>query len=732
METAKYTITGKSCAACSARIERGLGEKRGVLTVHVNLASGNATVRYDPAMTSAVEIARSIQSLGYGAFEAGSSPYGGADDPAEMARSRESRQLALSLAVSALLSAPLLASMVLMLAGNDSSPLHRPLAQLILAAPVQFVVGWPFYRRAWQGLRAKSPGMDLLVAMGTSAAFFFSVYNGFFAPAEGVHRHLYFEASAIIITLVLLGKFFEARARGRASRAITKLMALRPDVVHLVRDGREYDVPAEEVVPGDVLALRPGETVPADGIVAGGGSAVDESMITGESMPVDKTDGSPVTGGTVNLHGALTIRVTKTGRDMMLSRIIRLVEDAQGSKAPIQRLADRVSAVFVPAVLAIALVTFILWMAIEGDVNSALTAAVSVLVISCPCALGLATPTAIMVGTGRGAQTGILIKNGAVLEIAEKINAMVFDKTGTMTEGKLSVHEIAAYGMDAGELLKRAAAAEHFSEHPLARAIVAAAEAGGLVPPSAHDFRALPGRGVQATVDDVDVMAGTAAFMAEAGIDCSSGDADAQRVEARGMTAVLVALDGRCAGVIALADTIRPRAAEMVERLRSRGIETFMITGDNRASAEAVAHAVGIDPAHVIADVLPEGKSAEITALRERGYVVAMVGDGINDAPALASADLGVAMGTGADIAMETSDMTLVRGDLSVVVAAINLSRRTMAKIRQNLFWAFFYNVIGIPVAALGLLNPIVAGAAMAFSSVSVVTNSLLLKKTRL
>mgnify|MGYP003801521691 CR=1 FL=1 len=733
MQTTNYKISGMSCASCSARIEKTLAGKEGVFSVNVNLATEKALIDFNEQLISGQEIKNSIESLGYGVSDdILSAPSGEmtADDPAV----KEIRKQGLGVIVSAVLSMPLLLAMVSMLAGYNIPLLHDPLFQLLIATPVQFIIGRKFYLRAWQGLIAKSPGMDLLVAMGTSAAYFFSVYNGFFAQKGSGNGHdLYFEASAIVITLVLLGKYFEALAKKKTSESIKKLMSLRPDIAHVVRNNAEADIPAGDVVAGDVVVVRPGEAIPVDGTVIKGSSAVDESMITGESLPVEKKADDSVIAGTINTDGTLTFLATKVGRQTVLARIIRLVEEAQGSKAPIQHLADKVAAIFVPAVMLIASVTFLAWMVFSGDLTSALVAAVSVLVISCPCALGLATPTAIMVGTGRGARAGILIKNGAVLEIAEKINAIVFDKTGTITTGRLEVKDVRCLpGTGRDELFALTAGAEKNSEHPVSRAIVARAAEQGIVIPASSSFRAFPGRGIEALVNERAVVAGTISFLVDKGIDCSGLGLFMEDAESRGRTAIAVGIDGACRGAVVLADSIRVNAGNVVRKLESIGIKTYMMTGDNPAAAYSIASDAGIDSSRVMAKVLPENKSREIARLQEQGLVVAMVGDGINDAPALARADLGIAMGTGTDIAMETSDVTLVRGDLELLFSALRLSRGTMSKIRQNLFWAFLYNVIGIPVAALGLLNPIVAGAAMAFSSVSVVTNSLLLKRIKL
>jgi Cu+-exporting ATPase len=604
------------------------------------------------------------------------------------------------------------------------------------------VIGWRFYRNAWHSLKAGSPGMDLLVAMGTSAAYFYSIYNGFFRDK----RHgadmpeLYFEASAIIITLVLLGKLLEAVAKGRTSEAIKRLMGLRPRTARVLRDGREMDIPIEEVRTGDRVVVRPGEKLPVDGEIIEGASAVDESMITGESLPVEKGPRDVVIGATINRYGTFTYVATRVGRDTVLAQIIRVVEQAQASRAPIQRLADRVAGLFVPAVLVVAAITFLVWWLALGDLRMGLISAVSVLVIACPCAMGLATPTAIMVGTGKGAEYGILIRSGESLEKAWKLDTVVLDKTGTITRGEPAVIDVLPLdGGDGRELLLLAAEAEKKSEHPLGQAIVAAAAGGdgGAVLSDPQAFEALPGRGVRAARDGRETWVGTRALMAQLGLDTAPVEERMAGLEAEGKTAMLVATAGgdtgdggpRLRGILTVADTVKEGSAEAIRRMRRMGLEVVMITGDNERTARAIARQVGIE--RVLAEVLPERKAAEVERLQAEGRKVAMVGDGINDAPALATADIGMAIGTGADVAIESSDITLMHGNLQAIPAALELSRRTMRKIRQNLFWAFVYNVIGIPFAAAGLLNPIIAGAAMSLSSVSVVTNSLSLKRFR-
>ncbi|MBP7735325.1 MAG: copper-translocating P-type ATPase [Spirochaetes bacterium] len=721
-------ITGMSCAACAARIEKALGKKDGVIEASVNLSTGKGRVRYDPLRIKSYEIVGEIRRAGYDAEKIEEDR---PDRAAELRRA-EMRKLGTLVAVSAALSAPLILSMILMMLDIHAPILHHPLLQLALATPVQFIVGWRFYRNAYLGLRGGSPGMDLLVALGTSAAYFYSVYNGFIlAAVSGAAGDLYFEASAVVITLVLLGKFFEARAKGMTSDAIKKLMGLQPAEAVILRDGREIAVPAAEVAPGDTVVVKPGEKIPVDGKVIGGASSVDESMITGESVPVDKGPGDAVTGATINRFGTITFRAERVGRDTVLAQIIRTVEEAQAGKPPIQRFADRVAAVFVPSVLAVAAVTFAAWMIATGDARMAIVSAVAVLVIACPCALGLATPTAVMVGTGRGADLGILFKSGPALEAACRTRAVVLDKTGTITTGVLSVSDIVPAGTVTQEdLLRYAGIVEKRSEHPVGRAIYGRALESGEVP-DPEEFIAEPGRGVRARFQGKDLLAGTPNYLAGSGIDTSCCGDIIAGLEGMGKTAVLIAVDGAAAGVVAVSDTIRDSSRRAIGDLAGMGIDVYMVTGDNRRTAEYIAAQAGIDAGRVIAGVLPAAKADAVRELQGRAGAVAMVGDGINDAPALAAADTGIAIGTGTDIAMESADITLMSGDLWGIVTAIRLSRRTIRKIRQNFFWAFVYNCVGIPFAASGMLSPVIAGAAMAMSSVSVVMNSLLLRRFR-
>ncbi len=719
-------ITGMSCAACAARIEKKLNSLPGVTKAAVNLATEQAVVEYDPGQIKVADMLKAVEALGYQAARAEEV----SRDREKEAREKEIGRLKKELTISAVLTSPLLLAMLLSLVGIDVPFLHNEYFQFIIATPVQFGLGFRFYKNAYHALRAKSPNMDVLIAMGTSAAYFFSIYNGFFAPAMPgmMMKELYFEAAAVIITLILLGKYLEAVAKGKTSEAIKKLMGLQAKTARVIRNGEEVDLPIAEVEVGDIIVVRPGEKVPVDGKIIEGNSAIDESMLTGESLPVEKKAGDPVVGATLNKYGTFKFEATKIGKDTVLAQIIKLVEDAQGSKAPIQKIADQVAGVFVPVVIGIAAVTFLLWSLVAGDLTAGIVNAVSVLVIACPCALGLATPTAIMVGTGKGAENGILIKGGEHLEMAYKINTVVLDKTGTITKGQPEVTDILSLGeLETNEILRLAAMAEKSSEHPLGVAIYekGKSEYGSL--PDPEQFTAIPGRGVRAVVEGKEIYLGTRKLMVEQEIDLGASEQAIARLEDEGKTAMLMAVDQRLVAIIAVSDTVKETSKEAIAELQRMGIEVYMITGDNRRTAAAIGKQVGIT--NLLAEVLPEHKAEEVEKLKKQGKVVAMVGDGINDAPALATADIGMAIGTGTDVAMEAADITLMRGDLLTIPAAIRLSRRTMRKIKENLFWAFIYNTLGIPFAALGLLNPIIAGGAMAFSSVSVVTNSLSLKR---
>ncbi|MDP2873107.1 MAG: heavy metal translocating P-type ATPase [Bacillota bacterium] len=722
---AELSLSGMTCAACAARIERGLRARRGVVDAAVNLATERATVTFLPDVVRTGELIAEVVALGYQAWPVTGEEPAMADREQEL-REREARRQLRLLILGAVFSLPLIVPMILHLVG-----VHVPMIlmdarfQFALATPVQFIAGAQFYRGSYVNLRHGAPNMDVLVATGTSAAYFYSVYHTFFATGD-----LYYEASAVIITFIILGRRLEAVAKGRTSEAIKKLMRLQPRTATVIRDDQEVEVDVAMVLPGDELLVRPGERIAVDGEVLTGESAVDESMITGESLPVDKHPGDGVVGGTINKHGSLRFRATKVGQKTTLARIIRLVEEAQGSKAPIQRLVDVVAGYFVQGVLVVAGLAFIMWMVLTGDVTRALTSSVAVLVIACPCALGLATPTAIMVGTGRGAETGILIRGGEHLEKAHEVQVVVLDKTGTITRGEPEVTDVvpAGAGWSREDLLRIAGAVEVNSEHPIARSVVARAREEGLDLPAVSGFTAVAGRGVKALLEpDRPVLLGTAAFIAASGIDLEPIRSAYEDLLSQGKTTIICAVAGQVAGVVAVADTVKEGAREAIADLGRMGIRVVMLTGDNRRTAQAIADLVGIT--EVLAEVLPEDKASTVAKLQEGGHVVAMVGDGINDAPALATADIGIAIGTGTDVAIEAAGVTLMGGDLNGVPAAIRLSRRTMRTIRQNLFWAFIYNAVGVPVAAFGRLNPILAGGAMALSSVSVVSNSLLLKR---
>lgn len=718
-------ISGMSCAACSAKIERKLGKTEGVIKASVNLATEKANIQYDPSKIKASDIIKIIEFLGYKAKKAQEM----AADREKEQREKEIKRLRFELIASAILSSPLILAMVAMLLHIDIAFLHNEYFQLAVATPVQFVIGFRFYRNAFHALKAKSANMDVLISLGTSAAYFFSIYNAFFVPhGEGMMKELYFEAAAVIITLILLGKYLEAVAKGKTSEAIKKLMGLQAKTARVIRNGVEEDVSIEDVVVGDIVVVRPGEKVPCDGKVLEGNSSVDESMLTGESLPVEKKVGDIVIGATINKFGTFKFEASKVGKDTALSQIIKMVEDAQGSKAPIQKIADRVSGIFVPAVVGIAVLTFLIWYLVVDDFTSAMISAVSVLVIACPCALGLATPTAIMVGTGKGAENGILIKGGEHLETAYKLNSIVLDKTGTITKGEPEVTDVVILGsMSKDEIMKLSAISEKSSEHPLGVAIYEKGKSvyGNLSDPDR--FEAIPGRGIKSVIGNNEIYIGTRKLMAQIGLDTTDIEATIAKLEDEGKTAMIMSVNNKIEAIIAVADTVKEHSKEAIEELQKMGIEVYMITGDNKRTADAIAKQVGIK--NVLAEVLPENKAEEVEKLKRQGKVVGMVGDGINDAPALATADIGMAIGTGTDVAIEAADITLMRGDLRSIPTAIRLSKKTMSKIKQNLFWAFIYNIVGIPFAALGYLSPVLAGGAMAFSSVSVVTNSLSLKR---
>ena len=714
----EFAVAGMTCASCAARVEKALSRQPGVATAGVNLASEKATVAFDPSVASTDDLVAAVGNIGYGLTPLGADE-SSSTDADETAQRMWLRRV--------LVAWPLGITVLVLSLGFMHEPWARWSA-LALAAPVQFWAGWPFLHQAALRARARQANMDTLIAIGTLAAFTFSTYQVVLGPSHADH---YFDTAALIIAFLLLGRYFEAKAKGRASSAIRTLLELGAKEARVVVDGAEQMVPVDQVRVGDLIRVRPGEKLPVDGDVIDGASAVDESMLTGESVPVDKQPGDRVAGATINVQGVLTIRATAVGGDTALSQIVRLVEEAQGTKAPVQRLADRISGIFVPVVLLIAVATFAGWWLIGGDATKGLVAAVAVLIIACPCALGLATPTAIMVDTGQGAAMGVLIKGGEVLERSKRIDTVVFDKTGTLTKGQMTLTDVVALdGGDVGELVARAGAVEQGSEHPVGRAVVDGAAAYGASVRPATEFSSVAGHGVRATVDGVVVHVGRRKLMAEIGVVLSDElTAAAERFEAEGKTAILAGWEGQVRGVLAVADTQKDGAPAAVRELRSMGIEVVMITGDNRRTAEAIAAQVGIG--RVLAEVLPEDKVTEVLRLQGEGRVVAMVGDGVNDAPALVQADLGIAIGTGTDVAIESSDITLLSGNLDGVATAIRLSRRTFRTILQNLGWAFVYNVVLIPVAVAGLLNPIFAGAAMGLSSVSVVSNSLRLYRFR-
>ena len=754
-EEATFEVTGMSCASCVGRVEKALGDVPGVSAVSVNLATEKASVSYLPEEVSARELESAVEAAGYGLVNQKS---GG---EAEDAHEREYGKLRKNLLVAAGLTALiLLGSLPHMLGFEAPVPMGvLNLGLLMLATPVQFWAGWRFYRGAWGAARHGQANMNTLVALGTSAAYLYSAAAALAPGLFAGRADVYFDTSALIITLILLGRLLEARAKGRTNDAIRKLAGLQAKTARVVRGGEEADIPVEEVQTSDVVVVRPGEKIPVDGRVISGESAVDESMITGESIPVTKRAGDEVFGATINTSGAFRFEATNVGADTALSRIIKMVEEAQGSKAPIQRLADRISGVFVPVVMGVAALTFAVWLAFgpEPALTFAVLNMVAVLIIACPCALGLATPTSIMVGTGKGAEDGILVKGGEALEGAHRLDTIVLDKTGTLTRGEPELTDVlaadgGASGISEDELLGLLAAAESGSEHPLGEAIVAGARSRGLDPRGAEAFEAVSGGGIRATVDGREVLVGNARFLSEAGVSGNGLAPRAEELSAGGKTPVFAAVDGRYAGLVAVADTVKEESREAVHRLHEMGLTVAMLTGDNRRTAEAIAAKLGID--RVLAGVRPEDKAKEVERLQGGGKKVGMVGDGINDAPALARADIGIAIGTGTDVAMDAADLTLISGDVRGVARAIKLSKATIRNIRQNLFWAFAYNVALIPVAAgvlyplfaggsvpealapalgeYGFLNPILAAAAMALSSVTVLSNALRLRRAKI
>jgi P-type Cu+ transporter len=731
-EKAEFNLSGMTCAACATRIEKGLNKLPGVIKANVNLALETGSVQYNPSEVSIGDMIKKIDQLGYGAALK--------EDNKESVdhRAIEIEKQKGKFIFSAILSLPLLWAMVSHFEFTSFIYLPEmfmnPWVQLALATPVQFVVGKQFYVGAYKALKNKSANMDVLVALGTSAAYFYSLYLSILSIGTNAGMiEMYFETSAVLITLIVLGKLFEAKAKGRSSEAIKKLMGLQAKTAIVVREEKEIEIPIEEVVAGDIVYIKPGDKVPVDGEIIEGRSALDESMLTGESVPVDKSIGDTVIGATINKNGFLKIKATKVGKDTALAQIIKVVEEAQGSKAPIQRLADQISGIFVPIVVGIAILTFIVWFfwVSPGEFAVALEKLIAVLVIACPCALGLATPTSIMAGSGRSAEFGILFKGGEHLETTHRIDTVILDKTGTVTNGTPELTDILVEpSFSEEEVLKLVGSAEKNSEHPLAQAIVEGITDKGIQLSDSEDFDAIPGFGIKAVIAGKTIFIGTRKLMKENNITINDPDNQMEALEKAGKTAMLVAINGVYAGIIAVADTIKETSKDAISRLKEMGLKVIMITGDNKQTAQYIANQVGID--HVIAEVLPEGKADEVKKLQEQGNKVAMVGDGINDAPALAVADIGMAIGTGTDVAMEAADVTLIRGDLNSIADAIYMSKKTIRNIKQNLFWAFAYNTLGVPVAALGFLAPWLAGAAMAFSSVSVVLNALRLQKVKL
>jgi P-type Cu+ transporter len=723
-EKAEFDITGMTCAACSSRIEKVLNKQDGVKNASVNLTTESAVIEYNTGLIEQQALIEKIRNIGYDAKPKAE---------AEESRSQKEKELKrkkTKLIISAVLSAPLLLTMLIHLFGISlPSILMNPWFQFALATPVQFIIGWQFYVGAYKNLKNGGANMDVLVALGTSAAYFYSLYEaGKTIGNPGYMPHLYFETSAILITLILFGKYLEARAKSQTTNALSKLLHLQAKEARVIRDGKETMIPVEEVKAGDHLLVKPGEKIPVDGILVKGRTSVDESMLTGESIPIEKDTGAGLIGSTINKNGSIEMEATKVGKDTALASIIKVVEEAQGSKAPIQRLADIISGYFVPIVIGIALVTFVIWIAFveRGQFEPALVAAIAVLVIACPCALGLATPTSIMVGTGLAAESGILFKGGEHLERTHQLEAIVLDKTGTITKGKPEVTDFTGDK----EALQLLASAEKGSEHPLAEAIVAHATENDLAFLDVDDFYAIPGHGIEATIAGKQILVGNRKLMHDRQMDIEDAEEALAGYETSGKTAMLLAIDGNYRGIVAVADTIKESAPEAIKQLQELGMEVIMLTGDNERTAQAIAKQVGIT--QVIAGVLPEQKAEKVKEIQLQGKKVAMVGDGVNDAPALVTADIGIAIGTGTEVAIEAADVTILGGELLLLPKAIKISHSTIRNIRQNLFWAFGYNTAGIPVAAIGLLAPWIAGAAMALSSVSVVANALRLKRANL
>ncbi len=744
-ERGNLKLKGMGCAACANSIEEAISKVSGVVECNVNFGAEQATVKYDRDRTNIKDIQDAIVQAGYSSsYLSEEVMMTGEDDAEQAARKAESRNLIRKIIVGGIISLVLIIGSLPMMTGLKIAVIpswaHNPWLQLVLSTPVQFWCGNKFYRGAWKAWKRRTATMDTLIALGTSAAFFYSLFvtvSPNFWINQGLVPEVYYETAVVVITLILLGQWFENRAKRQASAAIRQLMDLQAKNARVIRDGESRDIPINEVQLDDIILVRPGEKIPLDGEIISGSSTVDQSMVTGESIPVEKQPGDEVIGATINKTGSFKFQATKVGADTVLAQIVKLVRDAQGSKAPIQRLADKITGWFVPGVIAIAIITFVLWFFITGNISLATIATVGVLIVACPCALGLATPTSIMVGTGKGAENGILIKDAESLELAHKLQTIVLDKTGTITQGKPTVSDYAtvrgvAHGLEL-KLLRLVAAVESNSEHPLAEAIVRYADSQGVKPTEVIELKAFPGNGIQGVVSDRLVRIGTQRWMKQLGINTDFFQEQKDNWESSAKTVIFIAIDDEIEGIMAIADSIKPSSAEAVKTLRNIGLEIVMLTGDNPKTAHAIARQVGI--VRVEAEVLPDQKAAKVKELQQEGKIVAMVGDGINDAPALAQADVGIAIGTGTDIAISASDITLISGELQGIVTAIQLSKATISNIRQNLFFAFIYNVLGIPIAAgilfpfFGLLlNPMIAGGAMAFSSVSVVTNALRLR----